>query len=85
MDELCPDAASGSREQLINFVPDRPGHDHRYAIDASKLERELDWRPRHSFESGLRRTVQWYLTNTEWRERIRSGVYRGERLGLAGR
>lgn len=81
MDELAPDAALGSRENLIRFVADRPGHDQRYAIDASKIERELGWRPQESFESGLRKTVAWYLENREWWGRIRSGVYRGERLG----
>jgi dTDP-glucose 4,6-dehydratase len=85
VDELRPDPAIGSREALITFVTDRPGHDHRYAIDASKIERELDWRPRHSFDSGLRRTVEWYLENAAWRDRIRSGIYRGERLGLTSR
>lgn len=81
MDELVPDATIGPRENLIRFVADRPGHDQRYAIDASKIERELGWRPQESFESGLRNTVQWYLENRDWWGRIRSGVYRGERLG----
>lgn len=81
MDELSPDAAIGPRESLIRFVADRPGHDQRYAIDASKIERELGWRPQESFESGLRSTVAWYLGNRDWWGRIRSGVYRGERLG----
>lgn len=81
MDELAPDDAIGPRASLIRFVADRPGHDQRYAIDASKIERELDWRPQESFESGLRHTVQWYLENRDWWSRIRSGVYRGERLG----
>lgn len=81
MDELAPDAALGSRENLIRFVADRPGHDQRYAIDASKIGRELGWRPQESFESGLRKTVAWYLENRDWWGRIRSGVYRGERLG----
>lgn len=81
MDELAPDAAIGPRESLIRFVADRPGHDQRYAIDASKIERELGWRPQESFESGLRKTVAWYLGNRDWWSRIRSGVYRGERLG----
>ena len=85
VDELSPDAAIGPREALITFVADRPGHDHRYAIDASKIERELQWKPRHSFDEGLRETVQWYIANPEWADRIRSGIYRGERLGLAGR
>ena len=66
---------------LITFVADRPGHDHRYAIDATRLTRELGWRPRHDFDSGLERTVEWYLANRDWWQRIRSGVYAGERLG----
>jgi dTDP-glucose 4,6-dehydratase len=82
VDELAPDASIGSREGLIRFVADRPGHDARYAIDAAKVARELDWKPRHTFESGLRDTVQWYLDNRPWWERVRSGVYRGERLGI---
>ncbi len=81
MDELTPDAVIGPRESLIRFVADRPGHDQRYAIDASKIERELGWRPQESFESGLSKTVAWYLENRDWWGRIRSGVYRGERLG----
>lgn len=69
--------------ELIRFVTDRPGHDFRYAIDASKLERSLGFRPRTTFEEGLRETIAWYLDNSEWHERIRQGVYRGERLGLS--
>lgn len=69
-------------EELITFVPDRPGHDRRYAMDPTRLEQELGWRPRESFESGLRKTVAWYLENRWWWEPIRSGRYRGERLGL---
>ena len=61
---------------------DRPGHDLRYAIDTRKIRRELGWEPRETFESGLRNTVQWYLANVEWWERIRSRRYRGERLGV---
>ena len=83
VDELAPDARIGPREKLITFVADRPGHDLRYAIDASKIARRLGWKPAESFESGLRKTVQWYLENRTWWERVRSGVYRGERLGLA--
>lgn len=82
LDELSPDARIGRREALIEFVADRPGHDLRYAIDPSKIEREFGWTPRETFESGLRKTVQWYLDNRGWWERVRSGVYRGERLGL---
>jgi dTDP-glucose 4,6-dehydratase len=68
---------------LISFVTDRPGHDARYAIDASKISNELGWRPSHTFESGLRHTVRWYLDNQAWWQRVRDGNYRGERLGLA--
>ena len=81
MDELAPDAAIGPRRNLITFVQDRPGHDLRYAIDCAKIFRELGWRPRETFESGLRKTVQWYLDNRDWWGDIRSGNYRGERLG----
>jgi dTDP-glucose 4,6-dehydratase len=66
---------------LITFVKDRPGHDVRYAIDASKIERELGWVPEETFESGLRKTVQWFLDNRMWWERVLSGAYRLERLG----
>jgi dTDP-glucose 4,6-dehydratase len=76
-----PNAAIGPRERLITYVTDRPGHDLRYAIDASKIERDLGWRPTETFETGLRKTVEWYLANRNWWERVRSGVYRGERLG----
>ena len=81
MDEMTPDTAGGPRERLITYVADRPGHDLRYAIDASKIKRELGWKPRETFETGLRKTVRWYLDNAQWWQRIRSGVYRGERLG----
>jgi len=80
LDRLVP--GGSSRRRLITFVPDRPGHDHRYAIDAAKLEAELGWRPGHDFESGLEKTVRWYLDNRAWWEPLRSGVYAGERLGL---
>jgi dTDP-glucose 4,6-dehydratase len=82
LDELRPDP-QGSYRRLITFVADRPGHDLRYAIDCSKIERDLGWRPQETFETGLRKTVQWYLDNPAWWEAIRSGKYRGERLGLA--
>ncbi len=83
LDELAPNAAIGPHASLITYVTDRPGHDLRYAIDASKIERELGWRPAETFESGLRKTVRWYLDNQRWCERVQSGAYRGERLGLA--
>jgi dTDP-glucose 4,6-dehydratase len=82
IDEFVP-SARGPRRRLIDFVPDRPGHDLRYAIDASRIASELGWRPKHDFEKGLRKTVEWYLENRGWWEAIRSGTYRGERLGLA--
>jgi dTDP-glucose 4,6-dehydratase len=82
MDELAPNAKIGPRRALVTFVADRPGHDLRYAIDASKIAADLNWTPQESFESGLRKTVEWYLANRSWWERIRSGVYRGERLGV---
>jgi dTDP-glucose 4,6-dehydratase len=83
LDELVP--SGGSRRRLINFGPDRPGHDHRYAIDASKLEQELGWRADEDFDSGLAKTVRWYLDHRLWWEPLRKRVYRGERLGLIDR
>jgi dTDP-glucose 4,6-dehydratase len=76
LDELQPHSSIADRTELIKFVPDRPGHDRRYAIDATKITRELGWRPTVTFEEGLRRTVEWYLENTEWIENVRSGAYR---------
>jgi dTDP-glucose 4,6-dehydratase len=70
------------RRRLITFVPDRPGHDHRYAIDATKLERELGWQAVETFDTGLTKTVRWYLDNRSWWEPLRRGVYAGERLGM---
>jgi len=84
LDGIAPDARIGPREGLIAFVADRPGHDHRYAIDPAKIGRDLGWRPQETFETGLAKTVRWYLDNRSWWERIRSGVYRGERLGAGG-
>jgi dTDP-glucose 4,6-dehydratase len=84
VDELAPDSSIGPRERLITFVKDRPGHDLRYAIDAQKIRTELGWIPRETLTSGLRKTVRWYLENRSWWERIRSGIYRGERLGVGG-
>lgn len=80
LDELLP--VNRPRRERIRFVTDRPGHDARYAIDATKLENELGWRAQENFESGLRKTVEWYLARADWWEPLRSGVYSGERLGL---
>jgi dTDP-glucose 4,6-dehydratase len=80
LDWLVPTGAPHRR--LIRFVPDRPGHDHRYAIDATKLETELGWRAQETFETGLERTVQWYLANDWWWRPLREKIYSGERLGL---
>jgi dTDP-glucose 4,6-dehydratase len=68
---------------LITYVTDRPGHDLRYAIDASKIERQLEWRPKETFESGIRKTVLWYLNNLDWCRRVQDGSYQRERLGVA--
>jgi len=83
LEEFAPDKPSGigKYQDLITFVKDRPGHDARYAIDASKIERELGWVPEETFDSGLRKTVQWYLDNTAWWMRVLSGEYRLERQG----
>ena len=76
LDELLPKADGSSYNAQISYVKDRPGHDRRYAIDASKIERELGWRPAETFESGIRKTVQWYLANPEWVAHVQSGAYR---------
>lgn len=81
LDHKAPRESGASYRDLITFVADRPGHDRRYAMDASRLERELGWRPQESFETGLARTVDWYLENEWWWEPIRTGTYAGERLG----
>jgi len=75
LDELRP-SADGPYERLITYVTDRPGHDRRYAIDARKIERELGWRPAETFQTGIRKTVQWYLDNPDWVARVQSGAYR---------
>jgi len=85
VDEMAADAAIGPRRALVRFVTDRPGHDLRYAMDCSKIEREIGWRPRETFETGLRKTVRWYLDNPAWWRDIRAARYRGERLGAPGR
>jgi dTDP-glucose 4,6-dehydratase len=83
LDERRPLQGGGSRRQLISFVKDRPGHDRRYAIDPSRIERELGWRQQESFESGLARTIDWYLENQWWWGPIRDRKYAGARLGVS--
>lgn len=83
LDARRPRADGRPYEEQIAFVKDRPGHDRRYAIDSSKLQRELSWRPAETFESGIARTVDWYLDNQAWCGRVQDGSYRGERLGTA--
>ena len=83
LEELAPQKPSGVAyyRDLITYVKDRPGHDLRYAIDASKIERELGWVPEETFETGLRKTVQWYLNNLQWCRHVQDGSYQRERLG----
>jgi len=81
LDELQPRADGKPYSEQITFVTDRPGHDHRYAIDASKIERELDWTPDETFASGLHKTVWWYLGNLDWCEEVTATTYNLERLG----
>jgi dTDP-glucose 4,6-dehydratase len=76
LDELTPRSDGKSYSSQITYVTDRPGHDRRYAIDASKIERELGWRPAETFESGIQKTVEWYLSNQDWVENVTSGVYK---------
>jgi dTDP-glucose 4,6-dehydratase len=82
LDELRP--ARESHQALKTFVPDRPGHDRRYAIDASKIRLELQWAPSHSFEHGLRDTVRWYVEHRDWCAAVQAGRYDRQRLGLGG-
>jgi dTDP-glucose 4,6-dehydratase len=85
LDERVVQHPSGVTEfsELICFVTDRPGHDQRYAIDAGKIHQHLGWQPRETFESGIAKTIDWYLTNQPWCDHVRDGSYQGERLGLA--
>ncbi len=84
LEELAPNKPAGVAryQDLITYVADRPGHDVRYAIDATKIKNELGWVPEETFETGMRKTLQWYLANQNWWQRVRSGAYRQERLGL---
>jgi dTDP-glucose 4,6-dehydratase len=81
LDELVPDSPYRPHASLITYVKDRPGHDKRYAIDASKISNELGWQPEETFQSGLRKTVQWYLDHKEWCRHVQDGSYQRERLG----
>ncbi|MCA6928357.1 dTDP-glucose 4,6-dehydratase [Pectobacterium versatile] len=85
LEELAPNKPAGVAHyrDLITYVKDRPGHDMRYAIDAGKIERELGWRPEETFETGMRKTVSWYLNNEKWWHSVQDGSYTGERLGLS--
>ncbi|MCS3527539.1 dTDP-glucose 4,6-dehydratase [Acinetobacter johnsonii] len=82
LDELKPQSSGQKYETLITFVKDRPGHDLRYAIDAAKIEKELGWTPQETFETGIRKTVEWYLNNLDWCRRVQDGSYQRERLGV---
>ncbi|WP_350238153.1 dTDP-glucose 4,6-dehydratase [Pectobacterium colocasium] len=84
LDEMVPNKLIGidKYEELISYVTDRPGHDMRYAIDAGKIYDELGWKPQETFESGIRKTVEWYLANEQWWRRVKDGSYAGERLGI---
>lgn len=82
LDELKPQASGQAYESLITFVKDRPGHDLRYAIDATKIQNELGWTPAETFETGIRKTVEWYLNNLDWCHRVQDGSYQRERLGV---
>ena len=82
LDKLIPKDNSESYKKLINFVEDRPGHDFRYAIDANKINSKLGWFPKESFESGIEKTIQWYINNVDWWDSILNNTYRQERLGV---
>lgn len=82
VDAIAPSPSMGARQSLIKFVTDRPGHDRRYAIDATKIQKDLGWFPDKTFETGISSTIEWYLMRRDWWEPIRSGVYKGERLGI---
>ena len=82
MDEILPKQDGNSYSELISFVKDRPGHDFRYAIDAEKIKTNLGWEPKESFDSGLRKTIHWYLNNKTWWKSIQKNTYEQERLGV---
>ncbi len=82
MDEYFPRQQGGNYEELITYVTDRPGHDFRYAIDASKISNKLGWQPKENFETGIEKTILWYLENREWWQAIQDNIYQQERLGV---
>ena len=82
LDELRPRNEKESYTELISYVTDRPGHDFRYAINTSKIKNQLEWEPKETFETGIRKTIQWYLDNEHWWRHIQDGTYVQERLGL---
>ena len=84
LDELVPSHFEGitKYEQLIDYVEDRSGHDFKYAIDATKINKTLGWKPDETFDSGIKKTVEWYLKNKLWRDRVKDGSYKGQRLGV---
>ena len=84
LDELVPSKLDGidKYEQLIAYVGDRAGHDVRYAIDATKIDKELNWTPDETFKTGIKKTVKWYLDNQAWCDHVKDGSYQGERLGM---
>ena len=82
MDELRPRSNGDPYQNLITYVKDRPGHDYRYAIDATKIKNDLGWKPKETYETGIRKTIKWYLDNEVWWRRIQNGTYNQERLGL---
>ena len=82
LDELKPRSNGKSYTNLINYVEDRPGHDFRYAIDATKIKNTLNWEPKETFETGIGKTIQWYLDNESWWREIQDGTYNQERLGM---
>ena len=82
LDKRTPDSSHFPHESLITYVADRPGHDLRYAIDANKIAAELGWMPEETFESGIEKTINWYLENSEWCQHVQDGSYQRERLGI---
>lgn len=82
LDEIVPEPAVEKHEELITFVTDRPGHDKRYAIDVTKIQNELGWKPQETFDSGIRKTVEWYLENLDWCDTVMKGKYDLQRLGI---